>query len=155
MADNPNVAPNQPNDSPDEPNNTPNQPDDSPDTPDETPSTTPTGTSESKANKLVNIDTSKVDNVGVFTTAQSLVTFPGAVAAVTTIWNVLSQVSPAKLGKENEWVPVILSLAIGLFIFLLSVTKGATWKEKLSGFGIALINSFTIAAAALGINPSP
>jgi hypothetical protein len=134
----------------DNPDDTPNQPDDSPDTPDATASTTPTGTSAGKANKLVNIDTTEVNNVGVFTTAQSLVTFPGAVASVTTIWNVLSRVSPT-LGKENEWVPIGLSLAIGLFIFLLSVTKGATWKEKLSGFGIALINSFTIAAAALGI----
>lgn len=139
----------------DNPNDTVHQPDDSSESSDATVSTTPTGTAAGKANKLVNIDTTKVDNVGVFTTAQSLVTFPGAVAAVTTIWNVLSQVSPAKLGKDNEWVPVILSLAIGLFIFLLSVTKGASWKEKLSGLGIALINSFTIAAAALGINPSP
>jgi hypothetical protein len=152
MADNPNDPPNQPDVSPDEPNDNPNQPHESANPPEPTVSTTPTGTSESKANKLVNIDTTEVNNVGVFTTAQSLVTFPGAVAAVTTIWNVLSKVSPTTLGKENVWVPIILSLVLGLFIFLLSVTKGATWKEKLSGFGIALINSFTIAAAALGIN---
>jgi hypothetical protein len=152
MPDNPNNPLNQSDVSPDELNDNPNQPHESANPPEPAVSTTPTGTSENKANKLVNIDTTDVNNVGVFTTAQSLVTFPGAVAAVTTVWNVLSKVSPTTLGKENVWVPIILSLVLGLFIFLLSVTKGATWKEKLSGFGIALINSFTIAAAALGIN---
>jgi hypothetical protein len=113
---------------------------------------TPTGTPAARANALVNINTANVDNVGVFTTAQSLTTFPGAVAAVTTIWLVLGKVRPEAWGKDSIAIPIVLSLAIGLFIYLLSVTRGATWKEKLSGFAIALVNSFTIAAAALGIN---
>ncbi len=115
--------------------------------------TTPTGTAEHKANKLVNIDTKDVNNVGVFTTAQSLITFPGAAMAVTTIWNVLGRYD-ASWGKSNLKIPIILSLIVGVFIWLLSVTKGLGWKEKLSGLGIALINSATIAAAALGINPN-
>ncbi|MFN0112841.1 MAG: hypothetical protein ACKVZH_28610 [Blastocatellia bacterium] len=113
--------------------------------------TTPTGTSASTANTLVNINTASVDRVGVFTTAQSLTTFPGATSAVTTIWVVLGNIN-GTWGKTNKIIPIALSLAVGLFIYLLSVSRGLTWKEKLSGFGIALINSFTIAAAALGIN---
>ena len=48
-------------------------------------------------------------------------------------------------------MPVILALIIGIIIYLLSVTEGKGWKDKLTGFVIAIINSFTIAAAALGI----
>jgi hypothetical protein len=108
------------------------------------------GTSAETASSLVNVDTSHANKVGVFTTAQSLITFPGAVAAVTTIWNVLDTVYPP-LGKGQKLVPLVLSLVIGLFIFLTSVTAGTSWKERLSGFGVAIANSFTIAAAALGI----
>ena len=116
-------------------------------------SATPTGTHESNANRLVNANTTDVDSVGVFTTAQSLVTFPGAAMAVTTVWNVLGRYD-ASWGKANLKIPIILSLVIGLFIWILSVSKGSSWKDKLSGLGIALINSATIAAAALGINPN-
>jgi glucan phosphoethanolaminetransferase (alkaline phosphatase superfamily) len=113
------------------------------------PSSTPMGTPSSTANSLVNVNTANVDKVGVFTTAQSLLTFSGAVAAVTTIWNVLVRVDPL-FGKN--WVPVVLSLLIGLFIYLTSVTQDETWKDKLSSLGVSIVNSFTIAAAALGIN---
>jgi hypothetical protein len=115
--------------------------------------TTTTGTPETKANKLVNVNTIESNSVGVFTTAQSLATFPGAVAAVTTIWIVLGRISPS-LGKDNLVIPIALSLAIGLLIYLLSVSRGISWKDKLAGFVIALVNSFTIAAAVLGINPN-
>ncbi|HYP29655.1 MAG TPA: hypothetical protein VE262_23280 [Blastocatellia bacterium] len=112
---------------------------------------TPMGVPASTANSLVNVNTANTDKVGVFTTAQSLVTFSGAVAAVTTIWNVLGTVyTPLETAK---WVPVVLALLIGLFIYMTSVTQDQTWKDKLSSLGVAVVNSFTIAAAALGINP--
>ncbi|MBI3651197.1 MAG: hypothetical protein HY231_09145 [Acidobacteria bacterium] len=119
--------------------------------PDADRASTPTGTIAGTASSLVNVDTSKIDQVGVFTTTQSLITFPGAVAAVTTIWKVLGAVYEP-LGKTNKLVPVALSLAIGILIYLSSVTHDASWKKRLSGFGVAVVNSFTIAAAALGIS---
>jgi hypothetical protein len=36
-------------------------------------------------------------------------------------------------------------------IYFTSVTKAITWRQQLTAIGIAIINSFTIAAAALGI----
>jgi hypothetical protein len=111
---------------------------------------TPMGTPAPTANSMVNINTADVDKVGVFTTAQSLVTFPGAVAAVTTIWKVIGTMYPA-FGSANKVVPVVLALIIGILIYLTSVSKGTTLKQKSAEVGIAVINSFTIAAAALGI----
>jgi hypothetical protein len=112
--------------------------------------TTPMGTEASTANKVVNADVVDLDKVGVFTTAQSGITFPGATAAVTTIWKVLGNVSPG-LGETNRTVPVVLALIIGLVIFVTSVTKGSGWKQRIPGLLIAFFNSATIAAAALGI----
>ena len=115
---------------------------------------TPIGTPSTTANSVVNVATpNNVERVGVFTTAQSLVTFSGATAAVTTIWKVLGRVH-APFGDHNVIVPVILALIIGIIIYLLSVTKGTGLRDKLTGFVIAIINSFTIAAAALGIGSS-
>lgn len=112
--------------------------------------TTPTGTAAPAANRMVNVDTTDTEKVGVFTTAQSLVTFPGATAAVTTVWKVLGNVHSG-LGDTNKVVPVVLALIIGILIYLTSVTKGTNWRQRLAGFSIAILNSFTIAAAALGI----
>jgi hypothetical protein len=112
--------------------------------------TTPMGTAAPAASSVVNADASDVAKVGVFTTAQSLVTFPGAVAGVTTVWKVLGAVNPA-WGESNRLVPVVLALLIGGLIYLSSVSKGAGWRRRLGELGIALVNSCTIAAAALGI----
>ncbi len=112
--------------------------------------TTPVGTPAPAANKVVNADTRDIDRVGVFTTAQSALTFSGSVAAVTTIWQVLGSVDAA-LGDTNRIVPVALSLGIGTLIYLTSVTKGTNWRQTVASIGISIINSFTIAAAALGI----
>ena len=113
--------------------------------------TTPMGTAGPDASRVVNADVTGVDSVGVFTTAQSLVTFPGAVAAVTTVWKVLGIAVPT-LGSTNKIVPVVLALLIGTLIYLSSVRKGTGWRARLGELGIALVNSFTIAAAALGIS---
>jgi hypothetical protein len=112
------------------------------------------GTPAGTANTVVNVDTTNSDKVGVFTTAQSLITFPGAVAAVTTVWKVIGIAYPP-FGTNNKIVPIVLSLVVGMLIYLLSVTQGITWRERLSGLGIAIINSMTIAAAVLGISTTP
>ena len=100
-------------------------------------------------NSLVNVDATGT-KVGVFTTPQSLVTFPGAVGAVTTIWKVLGSVHEG-WGATNKAIPLVLAGIIGLLIYATSATKGTTPMQKLSEFGVAIINSFVIAAAALGI----
>ncbi len=107
------------------------------------------GTAAPAASLVVNADVKDVDKVGIFTTPQSLITFPGAAAGVTTIWKVLGEVDPR--WGEARLVPVVLALLIGLLIYLTSVTRSAGWRQRLGELGIALVNSFTIAAAALGI----
>lgn len=101
-------------------------------------------------NSLVNAEAPESSKVGVFTTPQSLVTFPGAVGAVTTVWKVLGSINQS-WGEENKLVPILVAFVVGMLIYSTSATKGTTKPQKLSEFGIALINSFTIAAAALGI----
>jgi hypothetical protein len=111
--------------------------------------TTPRGTPAPEANSIVNVDTADVDKVGVFTTPQSALTFPGSVAAVTTIWQVLGSMNPSL--ETNKVVPVVLALGIGAIIYLTSVSKATGWRQQLASIGITVVNSFTIAAAALGI----
>lgn len=88
--------------------------------------------------------------VGVFITAQSLTTFPVASTLVTIVWKVLGKVN-ASLSNE-ALVPLIVALFIGLAIYGLSADKGNTGKERLVSFFIAILNSFMLTAAALGID---
>lgn len=87
--------------------------------------------------------------VGVFVTLQSVVTFPVATAAVTTIWKVLGTVQPS--WNSSKLVPLIIALVIGLLIYLATVSHGTDFRQKILEAGVAFINTFTIAAAALGI----
>jgi hypothetical protein len=87
--------------------------------------------------------------VGVFVTLQSVVTFPVATAAVTTIWKVLGTVHAP--WDKNKLVPLIIALIIGLFIYTVTVSQGVALRQKILEAGVAIINTFTIAAAALGI----
>ena len=104
------------------------------------------------ANVVVNATPSPGSpQVGIFTTPQSLVTFPVATAAVTTIWKVLGAVYEP-WNSNNKLVPLFIALIIGLLIYLATVSQGASLKQKLIEAGVAIINTFTIAAAALGIS---
>ena len=87
--------------------------------------------------------------IGVFITAQSLATFPVASAVIAVIWNVLGALVEG--WAKNKVVPFVVALIIGMVIYLLSADKGQTAGEKAGKFVIALINSFLLAAAALGI----
>jgi hypothetical protein len=88
--------------------------------------------------------------VGAFITPQTLVTFPGASTVITVIWNLIGRVNAA--WKDDEIVLFIIALIIGMLIYLLSDDKGDDAKSKVSSFIIALLNSFMLAAAALGID---
>ena len=87
--------------------------------------------------------------VGVVTSAQGTITFAVAPAAVTIVWKVLSNASPAVAGWT--WFPVVLSLVVGMAIYYLAPASG-TARQKGIAFFFALINSFAIAATTLGID---
>lgn len=88
--------------------------------------------------------------VGVITAQQSAITFAGAPAAVTLVWKVLGQINQG--WGDSKLLAIILSLMIGMLIYLQTVPVTGSKKDKITGFIFALINSFAIAAAALGIN---
>jgi hypothetical protein len=112
---------------------------------------TPAVNIDTSANSVVNASPSSASGqVGIFTTPQSLVTFPVATAAVTTVWKVLVAVDIP--GSKAKWVPLLIALVIGSLIYLATVSRGASLKQKLIEAGVAIINIFTITAAALGID---
>jgi hypothetical protein len=102
------------------------------------------------ADNALNVSADAKGTVGVFTTAQSFVTFPVAASLVTIVWKVLARVQPG--WAQGEIVALVIALIIGMVIYSMSVVKGETLKEKAIGFVIALFNSFTLAATALGID---
>jgi hypothetical protein len=83
-------------------------------------------------------------------TPQSLVTFPVASAAVTIIWRVLGQVNTG-IGT-SAIAALVISFVIGLFIYVAGLNQQATSQEKVVQFGIAILNSFWLAASALGLS---
>ena len=80
---------------------------------------------------------------------QNTLTFAGAPTVVTLIIKVLA----ATLGITDT-KPLILglSLLIGLLIYWNTAATGETTKAKTLGVLFAIINSFAIAAAALGLD---
>ena len=85
----------------------------------------------------------------VINVPQSALTFAGAPAAVTIVVKVLGAAVPG-LG-ESKALLVGLSLLVGLVIYWSTAATGRTTKDKVLGVFFALLNSFAIAAAALGI----
>ena len=96
------------------------------------------------------LPTPPADSVGVFVTPQSLMTFPVSSTMVTIVWKVLANVFPSWGGSKV--VPLVAALAVGLLIYFLSEKPALTRKDQIVGLGIAVLNSFTLAATALGIS---
>jgi len=94
--------------------------------------------------------TSPASSVGIITAQQSVITFAGAPAAVTLVSQVIEKVEPS--WGNLKILVVVLSLIVGILIYWQSTPVNGTKKEKIIGFVFALINSFAIAAAALGIS---
>lgn len=90
------------------------------------------------------------DRLGVFTSPQSLTTFAGASAVVSVVWGVLGSVFPDWGGSKAALLGVVL--LVGALIYLISEPPGGTWRDRLVGLGVAVINSFLLAAAALGLH---
>ena len=84
---------------------------------------------------------------------QATLTFAGAPAAVTIVVKVLSVAFPTStLATNPQPLLVGLSLLVGLLIYLSTAPSHLAFKDKTIGFLFALINSFVIAAATLGID---
>jgi hypothetical protein len=97
---------------------------------------------------------SPIQREGAFITIQSLVTFPGATAAVTVLANVAAWAVPSWRGQPLLFV--IASALVGITIYLIGETdplkRPATGTERLVGIIIALFNTFVILSAAVGAN---
>jgi hypothetical protein len=89
------------------------------------------------------------NGVGVFITAQSILTFPVASSVVTVINQVLTTVLPGLTG--NNLFTLIIAFIIGIIIYLISIDDKMSLREKTIGFVLAIINSFFLAASALGL----
>lgn len=92
---------------------------------------------------------------GAFITAQSLVSFPLAAGLVAGFWK-MAQVLVPDFGA-SKWMAVAIAFAIGLVIYLISVTDerlNLSGRAKAVALVIAIINCLYLAMAALGINPS-
>ena len=88
--------------------------------------------------------------VPVFTSGQTVITFPAASGLISITWKVLGNVNPSF--ATNKYIPLGLALLIGMLIYLQSRTKGLTLQAKLTEGLFAILNSFTLAATALGID---
>jgi hypothetical protein len=86
---------------------------------------------------------------GVFLTHQSVITFPIASAIVTIIWQVLARVYPA--WQQNDLVPLVIALLVGSLLYWQGNPPTVNAKERVLTIFYALLNAFTLAAAALGI----
>jgi uncharacterized membrane protein SirB2 len=87
---------------------------------------------------------------GVINAPQAVLTFAGAPAAVTIVMKVIESIN-MEWGTSKLLI-VLLSLFVGMLIYWNSSSSAQTRKEKFLSFSFALLNSFAIAAASLGIN---
>ena len=96
----------------------------------------------------------EIQREGAFITVQSLVSFPGATAAVTVLATVAGWAVPAWRGRPLVFL--LASLAVGLTIYLINESDPAkppvTLKQRMVGFIIAVFNTFVILSAAVGAN---
>lgn len=89
-------------------------------------------------------------SIGIITTRQSTITFAGAPVFVTLVWKVLGAAVPSL--AASKLCALVLSVVVGVAIYIASETPGETFREKFNGLFFALINSFAIAATVLGID---
>jgi hypothetical protein len=86
----------------------------------------------------------------VYLTPQSIVAFPVAASVVTVVWKVLAAVFPG--WGSSRLTLLLIALLVGALLFVISERKGHTIRERLVAVAIAILNSFFLAASALGID---
>lgn len=94
----------------------------------------------------------EVQREGAFITVQSLVSFPGATAAVTVLANVAGWAMPSWRGRPLVFV--VASALVGITIYLINETDplktAASGSRRLIRMIIALFNTLVILSAAVG-----
>ncbi|MEP5758695.1 MAG: hypothetical protein ABJ327_05150 [Litoreibacter sp.] len=88
-----------------------------------------------------------------FLTPQTLITFPGATAAIVIVWQSVEALLP-KL-QDSIWVPFVISAVVGLFIFIIGVSDPDSKMSKRDitiGFLVSIINVFYLFGSATGIS---
>ena len=103
--------------------------------------------------RLVNIPARNdppATSTGVFLTPQSLVTFPVASAVVAVVWKVLGSVFPG--WGETRITLLVVAALVGALIYMISETTRQTPKDRVVAVAIAVLNTFFLAASALGID---
>jgi hypothetical protein len=88
-------------------------------------------------------------SIGVFLTPQSFVTFPVASVVVSVAWKVLASIFPA--WGTSRITLLVIALIVGALLYALSTSAKTTLRERFIAAGVALFNSFFLAASALGI----
>lgn len=92
--------------------------------------------------------------VGQFITTQSLVTFPGATAAISLVWFALGEligIAP----PDSKWLGFVISAGIALVIYWINITDDdakPTPRQKRVGFVIACFNALVLFAASSSIS---
>jgi len=90
---------------------------------------------------------------GSFTTIESLLTFPGATAAIKGAWELSKLLPSPKAG--SVLIPIGLAVLLGFGIYLWNVTGGGmTRREKVGAAVVALVNTVFLASAAIGVAPA-
>jgi hypothetical protein len=90
--------------------------------------------------------------VGTFITPQSLVSFPGATAAISLIWGVINRVA-APAPTARNLIGLAICFVVGMVIYWINITDPAvpaTPREKQIGFVIALLNICMLFSASFG-----
>lgn len=85
----------------------------------------------------------------IFTTGQAVIAFPVASGLISVASQVLGKVFPS--WGATAYVPFGLALLVGLLIYSQSAPSATTAMGKFRELVFALLNSVTLAAAALGI----
>ena len=86
---------------------------------------------------------------GVFITPQSLLTFPVAAGFIRVAWELVSLFN--QNFSDNIIVPTIISVFVGLVIYLISIRDDMNLKEHLIAVAITLMNTVLLLASVLGI----
>jgi uncharacterized BrkB/YihY/UPF0761 family membrane protein len=90
-----------------------------------------------------------METVGVFPTPQSFVSFPAVSGALILVWRVFSAVFPT--WGTSKLVPFVGAFVLGTFVYYISLPERSTRRVRVVAAGIGLINSFFLAASALGV----
>ena len=86
----------------------------------------------------------------VFITLQSLSSFAGASLVINLLWHLVAVIDENLARKR--FVPIALGFFIGTVIYLISLDKAMSRKDKIIGALVAFLNAAWLGLNALGID---